>query len=159
MVYVMVVRAGPDGQEMMQTPGELVATVRVDSLEQPQGDPDVHGEDVKLASDGAPEDGRADGADAEDQYFDGRGVFGGKAEGGRVLVVDLVDAAVERTPVQGTVEPVVPGIFEDEEDCNLISHSPRGGEGNAGIKAEVLSHGVEKPDERVSNKYKIRFFL
>lgn len=64
MVDVMVIRAGPDGEEMMQTPGEVIAAMRIDGLEQTHGDPDVHSEDVQIAGDGAPEDGRADGADA-----------------------------------------------------------------------------------------------
>lgn len=42
----MVLGTGPERQEMVQTPGELVARVGVDCLEQTEHNPDVHGEDV-----------------------------------------------------------------------------------------------------------------
>jgi hypothetical protein len=59
----------------VERPGELVAGVRVDGLENTQDDPDVHGQDVQVFGDGAPENWRADGAEAENHYFDGRCVF------------------------------------------------------------------------------------
>lgn len=51
--------------------------MRVDGLEKAKDDPDVHSEDVKVAGDCTPQDGNADGADAQDHDFDRRSVFGG----------------------------------------------------------------------------------
>ncbi len=122
MMNIMMFGPGPKGQEMMQTPRKLVPAMRIDGLEQAQDNPRVHGEDVQVARDGTPQDGRAYGAEAEDHDFDRRGVFGGEAEGRGVLVVDLVDVFVQRTPVQGAVRPVVPGVFQHEEDGDLVGH-------------------------------------
>ena len=63
-------------------------------------------------------------------------------------MVDFVDVLVERAPVQRAVHPVVPSIFKDEEDGDLVGHGEDGGEGNGGLEAEVLGHGVEEPDLR-----------
>ena len=46
-----------------------VATVRVDSLEETESDPDVHGEDVQVAAEHAVEDGTKDRTSAEDKYL------------------------------------------------------------------------------------------
>lgn len=73
----MVLSASPERQEVVQRPGELVAAVRVDGLEQAEHDPDVHSQDVQVARDGAPENRPADGAETEHHDLDGRGVFGG----------------------------------------------------------------------------------
>jgi len=61
-------------------------------------------------------------------------------------VVDFVDVLVKRTPVQRAVHPVVPCIFQHEEDGNLEGHFPERREGDGGRHADVLSHGVEKPN-------------
>ena len=61
-------------------------------------------------------------------------------------MVDLVDGAVEGTPVHGAVRPVVPGVFDDEEDGDVHGDFPHGGEGHAGAHAEEDGHGVEDPD-------------
>lgn len=144
----MVVSAGPDGKEVVERPGELVAGVRVDGLEETENDPGVHGQDVKVLGDGAPQDGAADGAEAEDHDFDGRCVFCCQAEWCGVLVVDLVDVLVQRAPVHGAVHPVVPGVLKNEEDCDLVCHSEERGEGDGSLETEVLRHGVEEPDLR-----------
>lgn len=107
---------------MVQAPREIIAAMRVDGLEEAKDDPDVHREDVKIARDCTPQDGNADGTDAQDHDFDRRSVFRGQAEGRRVLVVDLVDVLVERTPMQRPVRPVVPSVFEHEEDGDLVGH-------------------------------------
>ena len=114
MVHVVVLRAGPEGQEMVQAPRELVAGVRVYGLEQAQDDPEVHGQDVQVLSEGAPQHGAEDGADAEEHDFDRRGVFCREPEGRGVLVVDLVDCFVEGAPM----EPDKPSLvsFSCEED-------------------------------------------
>lgn len=63
-------------------------------------------------------------------------------------MVDLVNGLVERTPVQGTVGKVVPGILHHKEDRDLVGHGPHGREGNRGGKTEELSHWVEEPVEK-----------
>lgn len=147
VVDVVVLGAGPEGQHVVQTPGELVAAVRVDGLEQAEDDPCVHGQDVQVLGDGAVQNGRADSSQSEDEDFDGRGVFSGHAEGRRVVVVDLVDVLVEvREDVHGAVRPVVPRVFEDEKDCNLVGHLQQRRERHTGLEAKELSHGVEEPN-------------
>ncbi len=47
-------------------------------------------------------------------------------------MVDLVDVLVKRTPMKGAVGPVVPGVFEHEEDGDLVGHGEDRGEGDAG---------------------------
>lgn len=116
-----------------------VTTVRIDGLEQTEGDPDVHGEDVEVSGDGAVEDGTDDSACAEDEDFGGVSVFCGETEWRGVLVVDLVNVLIQRSPVEclmgcegkntqsrlfcggrkvrHTVE--VEDILEDEEDQDL----------------------------------------
>lgn len=145
MMDVMMFGAGPEREEVVQAPGEFVAAVGVDGLEQPADDPDVHGQDVEVPSHGAQQDRRSDGAEAQDHDFDGGRILCGEAEGSRVLMVDLVDAFVQGTPVEGSVTPIVPGVFEDEEDGDLVCDGEELGEGHAGLHAEVLCHWMEQP--------------
>lgn len=148
VVHVVVVGTGPDGQEVAQAPGEVVAAVGIDGLKKTEGDPDVHGEQVELAGDGKEKDGRSDNANSEETSLNGRSVLGSQAKGSRVQVVHLVDAPVERAIVKSAVEPVVPGILHDEEDGNLPGHGEERGERNAVVHAEVGGDGVEEPDLR-----------
>lgn len=148
VVHVVVVGTGPDGEEVAQAPGEVVAAVGVDGLEKTEGDPDVHGEQVELAGEGKEDDGRSDDTNTKETSLDGRSILSGQAKGSRVGVVHLVDAPVERAVVKRAVEPVVPGILHDEEDGDLPSHGEERGERNAVIHAEVGSDGVEEPDLR-----------
>jgi len=57
-----------------------------------------------------------------------------------------MNAAVERPPVHGAVSPVMPCVFEDEEDSDLVCHSKERGKRYAGFHAEVFGHGMEEPD-------------
>ena len=148
VVEIMVIRTGPERQEVVETPGELVATVRVDGLEQAQDNPNVHGENVQITSDSTPDDGAADGSETQNHNLDRRCVFSGQTERSRVLVVDLVNGLVKRAPVQGTVGKVVPGILHHKEDRDLVGHGPQRREGNRGGKTEELSHWVEEPVEK-----------
>lgn len=145
---VVEIGTAPEGQEVVQAPGEIVARVRVDGLEQAQGDPRVHGQDVQVAGEGAVQDGREDGADAEEHDLDGRRVLGGHAEGGRVLVVDLVHVLVEGPPVEHAVRPVVPRVLGHEEEGDLAGHLEEWRERHARLHPEELSHRVEEPDLR-----------
>jgi hypothetical protein len=149
VVDVVVLSASPEGEEVVKAPGELVAAVRIDGLEHAEGDPDVHGENVEILGDGAPEDRASDGSETQDHDFDGRGVLSGEAKGSRVLVVDLVDVLVEEGAcVHEAVSPVVPGVFHDEEDGNLVGNLVQRRERDRCLEAEVLAHGVKKPDLR-----------
>lgn len=53
-MYIVMVGARPKGDEVMQAPGKLVAAVSVDGLEEPEGDPEIHGQDVQIAGDSTP---------------------------------------------------------------------------------------------------------
>nr|POF13195.1 hypothetical protein CFP56_10343 [Quercus suber] len=46
------------------------------------------------------------------------------------------------------VHPVVPCIFDHEEDGDLVGHGEDGWKWHGGLEAEVLGHGVEEPDLR-----------
>ena len=61
-------------------------------------------------------------------------------------MVEFVDLLVQGWGVQGAVEPVMPGVFEDEEDGDLVGHCEEGGEWDGGAEAAVLGKGVEEPD-------------
>lgn len=148
VVNVVVLSAGPDRQEVAQAPGEVVSAVGIDGLEETQSDPDVHGQEMELASDGKDQDGRSDDTDSKQTGLNGRGVLSSQAERRRVQVVHLVDAPVQRAVVQSAVEPVVPGVLQDEEEGNLPSHGEERGERNAVIHAEVGGNRVEEPDLR-----------
>ncbi len=54
VMKIMMVRPRPEGNEVMQTPGKLVAAVGVNSLEQSQNDPQVHGQDMQIACKSTP---------------------------------------------------------------------------------------------------------
>ena len=72
-------------------------------MEETECDPDVDGEDVEIAAECAVQEGTGERSSAEDEDFSGVGVFSSKTEGSRVLVVDLVDVLVQRTPVKSLV--------------------------------------------------------
>lgn len=148
VVHVVMVGTSPDGEEVAQAPGEVVATVGVDGLEETQDDPNVHGDEVEIASDLKEENGRANNTNTEKHGLNGRGVLSSETERSRVGVVHLVNGLVERTVVQAAVKPVVPGILHDEEDGDLDGHLGQRGERNTIVHAEVSSNRVEEPDLR-----------
>jgi hypothetical protein len=149
VVDIVVLGAGPEGQEVVQAPWELVAAVRIDGLGETDGDPDVHCQDVEVLGDGAPDDGAADSAQTEDHDLDWRRVLSCQAERSRVLVVDLVDLLVQKGAlVHHAMHPVVPCVLIDEKDCDLVGHLVDAGERDRGFETEVLTHGVEEPDLR-----------
>jgi hypothetical protein len=81
VVNIVVLSAGPEREEVVQAPGELVTRVGIDRLEQAEDDPDVDRENVKILGDGDPENGRSYGSEAKSHDFNGRCVFGSKTEG------------------------------------------------------------------------------
>lgn len=55
-----MISACPEWDDVLQRPGEVITTVSIDGLEEAEGDPDVHCEDVEVSGDGAVEDGTDD---------------------------------------------------------------------------------------------------
>lgn len=100
---------------------------------------------MQVAGDGTPEDGRADGWNSEKHDLDRRGVLGRETERCGILVVNFVDILVERTPVEGAVQPIVSKVFHYEEERNLHGHCEEGREWNTCFHTEVMCHWVEKP--------------
>lgn len=146
VMHVVVLRTRPEGKEVAQAPREVIARVRVDSLEQTENDPHIHGEQVQVTSNRHPQDGTADSTNSQQHNLDRRSILGSKTEGRRVSVMQLVDVLVERAVVQRAVEPVVPSIFHDEESSDLVSHLEQGREGHAVVHAEKDGDRVEEPN-------------
>ena len=98
---VVVVRPRPEGQDVLQRPGEIVPRMRVDGLEEPECDPDVHCDNVEVAPREVAKTQRtAKRAYGKNQGLGWMSVFSGEAERCGVFVVQFVDVAVERTIVQ-----------------------------------------------------------
>ncbi len=77
-----------------------ITAVSVDGLEETESNPNIDGEDVEVATEPAVEQRSGEGSGAKDEDFSGVSVLGGQTERSRVLVVDLVNVLVERTPVK-----------------------------------------------------------
>lgn len=148
VVKIVVMSTSPDGEDVAQTPGEVIAAVRVDGLEKTENDPGVHGEEVELASNSKEDNWASNDTNSEESSFNGRSILSGETERSGVGVVHLVDGLVEGTVVQSTVEPVVPSILHHEANSDLESHLPYRRERHAVVHAEVGSDGVEEPDLR-----------
>ena len=146
VVHIVVAGTGPERQDVAQAPGEVVAAMGVDGLEEAEDDPQVHSDEVELTRERDPEDGGTDDANAEEHDLDGRSILCGQAERSAVRVVKLVDGLVQRSVVQDSVKPVVPGILHNEEDGDVHGYLPGGGEGDAILHSEVGRDGVEQPD-------------
>ena len=58
-----------------------VARVRVDGLEETEGDPDVHGDDVEVAAERAVKQRASDRTSTEDHDLSGVRVLSGETEG------------------------------------------------------------------------------
>lgn len=114
-----MIGTGPEGEEMMQAPRELVAGVGVDGLEQAEDDPDVHGDDMQFLGDGAEDDGDSDRSESEDHGFQRRCILCCQTEWCAVLVMKLVDQLIQPRLMQSAVKPVMPSIFQDEEQSDL----------------------------------------
>ena len=127
--------------------GRTVAGVRVNGLEETEGDPDVDRDDMEVVAERAVEDGAADRTSAEDHDLRGVRVLSREPERCRVLVVDLVDVLVERAPVQRLVHEEVEHVLKHEEEEDLGELLLPRREGHLpGRHAEVLRERVEQPD-------------
>jgi hypothetical protein len=148
VVSIVMIGTSPEGHEIVQAPWKFVATVSIDSLEEAEDNPEIHGQDMELTSDQNPNDWNTDSAKAENHDFNGRCILGSQSEWSRVLMVDLVDVLVERAPVQCAVGPVVPGILKDKKYSDVESHGLPTRKRNACVHAAEFRHWVEKPDLR-----------
>ncbi len=145
----MVSGTSPERHEVVQGPWEVVTAMGIDSLEETEADPHVHGQDVEVSTvEVAVDDWGEDGSNSEHENFDRVSVFSGETEWGGELVVDLMDVLVEGTVVEETVEPVVPSILHDEEDGKLHGHGLPGWERDIGGHSSGLGEWVEEPDLR-----------
>lgn len=61
--------------------------------------------------------------------------------------MNLVDCPVKRTPMEGTMRKIMPGILQNKEDRDLVCHSPERREGDRGGETEILCHRVKKPGQ------------
>ena len=118
----------------------------IDGLKQAKYDPQVHGQDVQVASDSAPNDRADDGPESKAQDLNRACVLSGESKRSRILVMELVNCFVQTGRVQASMGPVVPGVLHDEKDGDLIGDLEGGGEGYRCLQATELSHGMEKPD-------------
>jgi hypothetical protein len=137
MVHVMVMRSSPERYEIVKGPWKVVSRVRVNNLEQAKNDPGVHGNEVKVLGNNAPQYWGSHGTESKGHNLNRRSIFRSKTEGCRVLVVDFVDILVQRPPVESAVEPIVPGVLEDEEYCDLVGHLGPVRERNARVQTDI----------------------
>ena len=77
-----------------------ITTVRINSLEQTKRDPNINGDNVKVARKVAIKHGTCDGTRTKDKYLCGVGVLGSQAKRCRVLVVQLVNMLVQGSPMK-----------------------------------------------------------
>jgi hypothetical protein len=147
MVIIVPIRAAPERHDSPETPGEIVAGMRIDGLELPQCYPRQHCHQVYVAFHQSQEQRGPDGAEAQQESLPGTGVLGCQPEGRGVLVVDAVDGAVERPPVHGAMQPVVVCVFEEEEGDYLCGESAEVREGGGEAQAAEFHHWVEEDDE------------
>jgi len=146
VMEIVVVSASPDRENMAQAPGEVVAAVGIDGLEESEDDPREHGQEVKVTDDRNPNDGNSNNSKTEEHGLDRGRILGGEAKRRAVRMVELMDILVQRPVVQRSVEPVMPCVLENEEDGDLEGHCRQLREGDTVAHAEVGGNRVEKPD-------------
>lgn len=80
-----------------------ISAVGVNSLEQPQNNPNVDGHDVEVTSESTVQNGAGEGTSSENEDLSRMGIFGSKAKGCGVLVVEFVDMLIEDTSMERLV--------------------------------------------------------
>jgi len=148
VVDIVVISTGPEGDEVMQAPGELVPGMSIDGLEEAADNPQIHCHNVEIFGEAAEDDRNTDSTEGEDHGLDRRSVFSSKTEGCTVLMVQLVNHLVQSRCVEQPVKPIMPCVFEDKEQSDLPCHLGPMRERNGGRQAKVLSHRMEEPDLR-----------
>jgi len=148
VVEIVVIGTGPEREDVLERPREIVSAVSVDGLEETEGDPDVHGEDVEVASAEDVENRTSDRCSTKDEDFSWMGVLSGEAEGSRVFVVNLVDVFVHGTPVEELMTEEVAHVFVDEEKRDLKGYILPSRERHLpGAHSETLSNWVKQPNQ------------
>jgi len=144
---IVVVSTSPERKEMAERPGEIITRMGIDSLEQPQRDPNIHRQDVKIVGQVAVKERSTDGPSTKCESLDGMSVFSRQTERSRVLVVQFVDVSVKGSIVKGFVCEVMPDILEDEEEGDLRNHCSPGRERNlVRLETEHFAYGMKEPD-------------
>lgn len=73
---VVVVGTSPEGEEVAKGPREVVSRVRVNGLEETEGDPNVDCQDVEVIAEEAVEERARNGALGKDEDLERVGVLG-----------------------------------------------------------------------------------
>lgn len=121
----------------------------VDSLEQPQTDPNVNGKDVKVLSEETIEEWTRNCALSQDEDFERVGILGRQANRSRVGMVQLVYVLVKVLGVQSSMSPEVEHVFEEEEECDLGRHQPNWRKRHLVRRhAKVAANRMKQVDER-----------
>jgi len=119
VVEVVVISPGPEGEDVLERPREIVSAVSIDGLEETEDDPDVHGKDVEVASAKDVENWTSDRSSTKNEDFSWMGVLGSKPKGSRVFVVNFMDVLVHGTPVEELVGEEVKHVFVNKEKRDL----------------------------------------
>ena len=96
----MVVSTCPEGEDVLEGPWKIVSAVSIDSLEETENDPDVHGEDVEVPGTKDVKNRTGDRSSTENEDLSRMSVLSSKAEGSRVFVVNFVNVLIHGTPVE-----------------------------------------------------------
>lgn len=148
VVIVMPVRSSPQREDPSQTPREIVSRVRVDGLELTQSHPSQHSHQMHLAGEVAKDQRGSNRAQAKKHGLPWAGVLGRQTKRRGILMVHPMDGTIKRAPVEGTVEPVVIRIFDEEEDCDLNGEGFKVRKWKGVLKTEQLHHRVEQDYHR-----------
>lgn len=122
VVIIVVLRTGPEGQPVVGGPGEVIARVSLDGLEETQGHPGQGGDQMQIVGEVAPDQGTTDRSSAQNNDFNRVSVLGSETKGSGPFVMQLVDVLVEGSVVETTMGPVVEEILKDKEQGNLQDH-------------------------------------
>lgn len=146
VMEVVVLGSGPEGQDLVQRPREVVARVRVDSLEQSASDPNAEREEMQLSREHHVDDRHTDGAEPQGHRLHRVRVLGSHAEGCRVSVMLLVDVLVEHSVMEQPVGPVVPDVLQNEKQRDFQRHFLDAREGHRHRNTQLLAQRMERPN-------------
>ncbi len=71
VMFVVMFGTSPERQEMVETPGKLVAAMGIDGLEQAEDNPGIHCQDVKVFGNSTPYDWPTNCSEAQNHDLDG----------------------------------------------------------------------------------------
>lgn len=149
----MVLSTRPEGKKLVQRPGEVVARVRVDRLEQPQRNPHAQREKVQVTRVQHVQDGHSNGTEPESHGLHRVRILRRQTKRRRIPVVLLVNVLVEHAVVQETMHPVVPHVLEEEEQRNLPGNGFPRRKWHLRRNAQFFTQRVERPDgDRLDEK-------